>query len=393
MLFQAIGARYSLGGALRYLLGYGTRADHDQLTQLLELRYQGEVTLYRKGRAALAEAVRLATGGEGTVLVSGLTCYSVPQAVEATGAAVRYVDIAIESLQLSVDTLEAALKVTPHVKAVVVQNMLGIPADMAAIERLAATYKFHIIEDLAHSAGAHYADGREVGTVGDITMLSFGRDKAIDSVNGGALVVRRTDLKGKATQPSRLPRLRDRLRDRLYPLIAWKTRWLYAIGFGKYIMATAIRMKLVVRSADGPVLISERLPYWQARTALRQLERLDDTVRGRQEVTKWYRELLPIAFPEAATASGASLARIPVLLDNRDHVIYQLLKAGVHVQDIWYDVPVSPQRYFEKAHYPTRDNPVSVEVADRLINLPTHHKVTRRDVETIARVLEKEANA
>lgn len=386
MLFQAYGARYDGRSAVAYFWRRGKKQDAEQLKQLLELRYGGEVILYRKGRAALAEAVRIATGGTGAVLVSGLTCYSVPQAVEAAGCTVRYVDIEQDLLQPSAKQLADAYAKTPDVKAIVVQNMLGIPADMSAIEAFAQKHQLVIIEDLAHSAGARYDDGHEVGTVGDITMLSFGRDKAIDAVNGGALIVRNSKYQGTATHPDVRPRFRDQLRDRLYPSVAVLTRTLYRSGLGVYVMAAAIRSRLVVRSADGPVNVRERLPYFQARTALLQLASLDETIKQKQALAALYRELLPYISP-ALERTGASLARVPLLVANRDHVVYLLRKRGIYVHDIWYDVPVSPQRFYEKAHYDASQFPVSAEVAASLMNFPTHRNVSRDDIEAIAQVL------
>ena len=89
MIFQAMGAKYTFSSATRYLFAGGNESDSDKLRQALKNHYSGEVTLYHKGRAALAEAIRLATGGEGGVAISGLTCYSVVQAVKAAGCTPR----------------------------------------------------------------------------------------------------------------------------------------------------------------------------------------------------------------------------------------------------------------------------------------------------------------
>ena len=190
MIFQALGARYGFVAAVKHAFAHGTEHDSERLRQALVKRYGGEAVLYQKGRSALAAAIRIATGGGGSVAISGLTCYSMVQAVEAAGCTPVFVDIREKDLHFGAKELTTAIKKHPDVKAVVIQNMLGIPADIMAIAAVAKENKIALIEDLAHSAGAQYADGREVGTVGDITMLSFGRDKAIDSVNGGALVVR-----------------------------------------------------------------------------------------------------------------------------------------------------------------------------------------------------------
>jgi dTDP-4-amino-4,6-dideoxygalactose transaminase len=61
------------------------------------------------------------------------------------------------------------------------------------------------------------------------------------------------------------------------------------------------------------------------------------------------------------------------------------------VQDIWYDVPVSPVRFYHKAHYVEENCPVAVEVAKRIINLPTHQYVTSEQAAHMARIITEEA--
>lgn len=374
MIFQALGARYTFGGAMKHLFTRGTESDSDKLRQALTDRYGGETTLYRKGRAALAQAMSLATGGSGKVAISGLTCYSVVQAVEAAGCTPVYVDICEDDLQFGAKELLAAVKKHPDIRAVVVQNMLGIPADMAGIEKVARAAELTVIEDLAHSAGAHYTDGREVGTVGDMTILSFGRDKAVDSVNGGALIVRQHQ--GQAIPPVLVPASSDQWRDRLYPLIAWTTRAFYPLKVGPYVMAAAIKMRLVVRSADGEVDMTEQLPHWQAKLAFRQVVSLTTTaVRRRQKAAAYYDRLHGLV-PVGAHQSGAAPIRVPLLVDSRDEVVTYLRAHGVQANDIWYDVPVSPVRLYGRVQYPEADCPVAVRVAARLLNVPTHERIS-----------------
>lgn len=389
MLFQAMGARYTFVGALRHLCVIGSRAQTERLRLVLGEKYDGEAVLYHKGRAALAEAVRLVTDGSGKVAVSGLTCYSLVQAVEAAGAEAVYVDINTDELHFGADELAQAFKQHPDIKAVIVQNMLGIPVDIAGIQNVVHKHGALLIEDLAHSTGAHYKDGREVGTVGDITMLSFGKDKAIDTVNGGALIVRSETHKAGLAYPKSKVGLHDQFRDRIYPLVAWTARKLYPVGLGRYVMAGAIRVRLVVRSADGAVNSNEALPAWQAHLAYEQFVRLNETVAARQAKVELYRTLLKRELPAGTHTQGASLIRVPLLIENRDEVIRHLAAVGVHAEDVWYDIPVSPKRFYGRAHYSETENPVSVDTAARLVNLPTHEGVSDHDIQTIAAVINK----
>lgn len=386
MIFQALGAKYTFGATIRHLFTAGTAKDTTRLRRMLETHYRGEDSaLYHKGRAALAEAVRLATGGTGSVAVSGLTCYSVVQAVEAAGCTPVFVDIAEGDLHFSGVELKHSLEAHTDIKAVIIHNMLGIPVDIASVMELVRAHDITLIEDLAHSAGASYADGREVGTVGDFTVLSFGRDKAIDVVNGGALVVRQPE--GEASQPTNRVPLTSQLRDRLYPSIAWFSRVLYPVRVGPYVMALAIKLRLVVRSADGSVNVAETLPHWQARLARTQLQNIKAIAVSRREKANQYLASLSAHAPAGATQEGAALIRVPLLVGNRDEVVAHLRTHGVQAHDIWYDVPVSPQRFYDKVEYPEAACPVAVQVAARLVNLPTHERITAGDIERITKLV------
>lgn len=386
-IFQSLGGRYTLSLAIKHLFASGDAADHTALVQRLAARYSGEVTLYHKGRAALAVAIRQATGGNGYVAISGLTCYSVVQAVEAAGCQPVYVDIDEAELQPGKVQLEAACQ-RHDISAVVLQHMLGIPADITGIAALADRYNFTIIEDLAHSAGAHYDDGREVGTVSQYTVLSFGRDKALDTVNGGALIVRSGSKLG--VEPTVEVGLLQQIRDRIYPLITWLTRALYPIG-GRYIMAVAIRTGVVKRSADGSVDTTQKLTNWQAALAIQQLGDLEKTVRHRAALVSTYKAALALLPPSSAYSAGASLIRLPLLVANRSAVLAALADDGALAFDVWYDSPVGPSRYMSKINYPADACPVVVQVSKRLINLPTHQNISREDAKSIAAVINKVA--
>lgn len=390
MLFQSIGAHYTAKTALQHLIWTGDKTDQQALRRLLANRYGGEATLYHKGRAALAEAVRLAVGKRqgAKVAIAGLTCYSVPQAVWAANSEVKYLDIQPGNLQFSGETLEKAVLADKDIAAVVIQNTLGVPADIKPIEKVAKKYKLVIIEDLAHSAGSVYSDGREVGTVGDLVMLSFGKDKALDVVNGGALVIRNKTL-GKVVQPESGPPLMEQYRDKIYPLLGLVSRTFYKVKIGQYILTAAYKLNLAKRSADGEVNVDEAMPGWQAALAIKRLMQLDDRVKLRRENTRKIIDLLGLSPIKSAKLPGASLVRVPFLLEKRDEVVMLLREQGVHLQDIWYDIPVSPERYYSQSNFDEQACPNAVKISKYLLNIPTHENLTNDHIVKIAEVIDR----
>lgn len=387
MLFLSLGSNYAGSQAFRHLFTIGRKSDAEKLQKLLVDRYQGKkALLYSKGRGALAAAVRLATGGSGKVAVTSLTCYSVIDAVEQAGSQVVYVEISPKTLQFDAHTLAETLK-KQKVKAIIVQNTVGIPLDIDAVMTLAKQAGASVIEDLAHSAGAKYADGREVGTIADYTMLSFGRDKLLDTINGGALVIRTGSVPVTLQPPIHFPGFVQQLRDRIYPPIGWLARTLFPVGLGKYVLAIAYKLKLAVRSADGAADSSVRLPHWQAHLALVQMQKLDETVASRLAKQQKYLDKLS----HLSMERSANGVRLPLLVENRDEVVAKLKQAGFYTEDIWYDVPVSPERLYHLVDFPEKDFPVVSSLTKHVLNLPTHQLVTDEDIDKISQIVSKEA--
>lgn len=390
MIFQSIGAHYTFRQASAHLFARGSSRHHEKLRDTLTDHYNGvETILYHKGRSALSAAIRQATGGTGKVAVSGLTCYSVPQAVWSAGCEVIYVDIDSDYLQPTAKQFSAALDAHPDIKVFVIQNMLGIPIDIRPVETLASQRHVTIIEDLAHSAGSSYEDGREVGTIGDFTMLSFGKDKALDTVNGGALVVRSSSFQLK--HPTRTPPFADQFRDRLYPILAWWIRALYPVVIGKVILSLALRTHIITRSAEGPVDTDITLPSWQANRAINEITTLNEQVAHRRLISaKIFSHITSPYIPHAAKQHGASLIRIPLLLPDRDKLFELLDRSHIHLRDTWYDVPVSPRRTYETSRYDESACPVATRVASEIINIPTHRGISPKNLQSIIDILHQE---
>lgn len=390
MRFLSLGSNYTFLQAVRHLFTVGRKKDADNLIKFLNEKYSGQQTLlYSRGRDALASAIKIATGGEGSVLVTSLTCYSVVEAVESAGCQVVYAESDPKTLQYNFDSLALALSNDSSIKTLVVQNMLGIPVDIMAIKELTDKHGVVLIEDLAHSVGGKYDDGTEIGTVGDYVMLSFGRDKLLDTINGGALVIRTREVGRKITPPTVYPGFVRQFRDRIYPSIGWTARALFRVNLGKYYLAFVYKLRLAVRSADGDADISMRLPKWQTKLALRQLTSLVSNIESRQSKQDNYLDRLASFSPKRSS----NAVRTPLLIKNRDEIIQSLKNAGYYTEDIWYEVPVSPTRLYHLVDFPETEYPVATALSRHIVNLPTHQLINDRDIENIISIIENEAQS
>jgi len=72
-------------------------------------------------------------------------------------------------------------------KAVIVVNLYGQSADMDAIRKICDSFETPIIEDAAESIGAKY-QGKNSGSFGEFSILSFNGNKMITTSGGGMLL-------------------------------------------------------------------------------------------------------------------------------------------------------------------------------------------------------------
>lgn len=344
MIFLGLASSYRAGRIWRHVFAWGGKKDSEELKQKLAKRYDAkanDVVLYHTGRSALAAAFQAVAKPGSGVVIPGLTCIAVVRAVRAAGCVPIFVDIDPETLQYDWDALDKTLKVCYNVSTIVAQNTLGLPLDMSRLEKVAHRHDLKIVEDLAHSAGRFYPDGREVGTVGAATALSFGKGKAIDTIAGGALVLR-GKAKVQPVPPKRRPRWGDRWRERWYPAFGALIRGGYHVGLGKVITAVFLKLKWIQKSADAELNLDTRLTYWQAKLASQQLDELPRTpLRGHTFVRE------------------------------REKLLKALRLKGYYFDEIWYDTPVSPERYAKEAGFPESECPNTVKVAAEIINYPS----------------------
>lgn len=352
MLFLGAAANYRAKDILRHTFSFGTRQNFDDLKMHLALRYGVEfdrAALFHNGRSALCAGLKIALPKNSKVLVNGFTCHAVLEAVKTAGCVPVFADIETDTLHFDVKILRQIYAKHPDLKAIIIQNSLGIPVDIAKISQFTKLHNLLIIEDLAHCAGVHYSDKCETGTIGDIVALSFGKGKSIDTISGGALIIRNTQIK-MVKQPMRRPILSDSLRDRWYPFLGVCMRGARYIHIHKLVTGLFLKLHFIERSADAKLDTNTRLTYWQSKLALRQFMALPN--KGRQPIRKHF------------------------LVDNRDELLLKLSKKGYHFDEFWYEKPVSPARYYQKVHFPEQECPNSVRITQKIINVPIYYTKT-----------------
>ena len=296
------------------------------------------------GTDAIALVLRaLGIAGGDEVITTPLSAAYSALAVMMAGARPVFADI--DPARLTIDPEQIAHAVSPRTRAILPVHLYGQPADMAAIERIAARHNLAIVEDCcqAHLATA---GARPVGTIGIAGAFSFYPTKNLGALgDGGAIVTNDRAL------ADRLRRLRNGGQTDRYH-----------------------------HQEPG---INSRLDEMQAAILRARLPRLRNWTERRRVLAARYRSRLAgsvVAVPPELDPGhvyhlfvGRSRAR----RDLQAHLAASGIETLIH-----YPVPVPRQPAM--AAVDPAECPVAARVCDELFSLPLHPALHDDEVDAVA---------
>jgi dTDP-4-amino-4,6-dideoxygalactose transaminase len=159
---------------------------------LAELTGAAAVWAVDSGRIALRlalQAIGVAPGDE--VIVPSFLCPVVVDAIVAVQATPVLIDCDPRNGNARPD--DAERKISSKTRALIVAHVFGNPARVDVFQSLCEARGIVMIEDCAHAYRSSL-HGREVGTFGDLAILSFNFDKPLTTGRGGALLVNASAL-------------------------------------------------------------------------------------------------------------------------------------------------------------------------------------------------------
>jgi len=348
-----------------------------------------EVSLFSSGRAALYHSLKAMdfTNGD-EVLLQAFTCVAIPNAVLWNDLRPIFVDCD-NDYNLNVEDLEN--KITPRSKAIIVQHTFGIPANIEKILLLAKKHGLVVIEDCAHALGVEH-NGKALGSFGDVAILSFGRDKIISSVFGGAAISKSPEMAKKILmmegklQPA--PRFFT-IQQLLYLIIYAMSLPVYTLGFGKIILSLSRMFGLLSRavykeewSGSMPSFIQYSFPQELSFLALQQWNKLDGFKAHRLEISSYYIDALKLSL------APKPYLRIPFLVKNKTTFLEGAKHKGLHLGN-WYRGAVDPTGSdLKQLGYQPCQN--AENLALHTINLPTHTNISMADAKEIVLYIQQQ---
>jgi len=319
----------------------------------------GHAVAVTNGTAALDLAMlALGIGPGDEVITTPLTFVSTANAALRLGAAPVFADVGEDRC---LDPEAAARAVTPQTKAVITVDYSGLPADVEAL-RAALPRAVPVVVDAAHSLGGSLG-GRPVGSLGDITTLSFHPVKLITTGEGGAC------LSSDAALADRIRHLRN------HGMTSTAEE------------RTGARWRYDVTSLGG----NHRITAFQAALGASQLERLDHVVATRSEFADRYDALLAdiagIGIPPRPPGRRSAWHIYVVEIDpqtfgcDRDSLIDALRAEGIEAT-LHYPAVHLLSLYRARGGRPGVA-PRAEEMCERLVTLPLFPAMSERDQDDV----------
>lgn len=333
-----------------------------------------EAVFLETGRVALWGALRaLGLGPGDRLVVPAYISDSILPAPAALGVGVRFVGT-LPDLRLDPVALEREL--AAGARAVLLVHYFGfLAADLEAVTALCERYGAALIEDCAHALFST-PNGQPLGRRGAAAI--FSPWKSLPLPDGGLLT-----LRGRPTPPdlARLPRPPAATTARR---LAYRSLEMVETALGRtprlwLLRSWGLRRALQARTAQAPLV--PRRGSRLSEAIVRGVEPSGIVARRRANYlaleaalhgSSWARPLF-----ERLPAGVCPLA-FPLLVERREVARARLLAAGVNVRAYWEQLPsgVSAERF-----------PDAQALADRILVLPVHQSLTRRQTRHLLAVL------
>lgn len=314
----------------------------------------GHVAALSAGTGALHLALILLGVERGDeVLCQSMTFSASANPILYQGATPVFVDSEPGTWNLCPQMLEEAIKDRiakgKKPKAIIAVHLYGMPYRHDEIKFLSEKYEIPVLEDAAEALGSTYK-GRNCGTLGDFSVLSFNGNKIITTSGGGALVTPDKEAKEKAV-----------------------------------FLATQARDN-APHYQHSHVGYNYRMSNIVAGIGRGQMEVLPERVKSRRENFEYYRACLKdkegINFLEEPEGFHSNRWLSCILTDayeRREEIRLNLQEKNIETRPLWK--PMHLQPVFEK--YPQYVNGTSEALFEKGLCLPSGSDLTRDDLNRV----------
>ena len=313
----------------RYIMGPEVRELEERLEAYTGARHC--ITAASGTEALLITLMALGVRPGDEVITTPFTFVATAEVIALLGAVPVFVDIEPDTCNIDAGKIAAAI--TSKTKAIMPVSLYGQPADMDAINAIAAHHgDIPVIEDAAQSFGAEYKR-RKSGNLSTIGCTSFFPSKPLGCYGDGGAIF---------TNDNALATIMREIR-----IHGQERRYVHTrIGVGG------------------------RMDTLQCAIVLAKLERFDWEIEQRLKIGARYNEMLAGRVPAVIQRLDRTsvFAQYTVLVENRQQVQEKLKNAGIPTA-VHYPMPLNEQPAYKQFCCPDC-TPVSRQLASLVMSLP-----------------------
>ena len=319
------------------------------------------------GTAALHTAMYAIGVGPGDeVILPPMTFVATANCVVFQGATPVFADVDPDTLLINPAEVES--KITERTKAIIAVDYAGQPCDYNALRHIAERHGLVLIADACHSIGAQF-NGRNVGTLADLSVFSFHPVKHITTGEGGMVVTDETQFAEK------MRRFRNHGITSDHHQRRSQGSWFYEMLELGY---------------------NYRISDFQCALGLAQLKKLPLFLEKRRRIASQYDN----AFASVSTIQPLSLQKNVLhayhlyviklnlkALDFSRNNLFQKLRDN-HIGSNVHYIPVYLHPYYRK-NFGTHSNlcPIAEKVYEQIISIPIYPGMTDQDIKKVINVL------
>ncbi len=296
------------------------------------------------------------------VFVPDFTFFSTGEIVSFAGATPVFVDVDLDTYNISIDSLEKKIKdtieegkLTP--KAVIPVDLFGLPADYDNVRKIADMYNLLVLEDGAQGFGGKIGE-RRACSFGDISTTSFFPAKPLGCYGDGGAVFTDDD------------------------------------DMAALLRSICVHGKGTMKYDNVRIGLNSRLDTMQAAILAVKLRAFKNyEVADINKVAERYTELLNgvVKTPVIPDGFYSSWAQYTIQLDSREE--RDGLQAELKKNDIpsmvYYPKPMHKQQAFEGLTFIDKDYVNTIQLCDTVLSLPMHPYLTAEDMDTIVEVIKQ----
>ena len=301
------------------------------------------------GTTALDVALKALNIGLGDeVITSAFSFIASGNCILYQNAKPVFADIDVKTF--NIDPMDVVEKITAKTKALIPVHMFGQPAKMDALKEIAEDNQIALVEDAAQAHGAEYK-GQKTGSLGDLGCFSFYATKNMTMGEGGIITTNDNELARKA---------------RLLINHGQNRKYHHEILGYNY-----------------------RMTELGAAIGLAQLKKLDRFNEKRRKnailLTRGIRKLPDLIPPFVEKSVKHIFHQYVVKVEkkyplDRNELADRLIEKDIDIA-IHYPMPIYRQPLYRDLGYREKICPMTEEICKKVLSLPVHPLVGRRDIE------------